>query len=99
MKKNEKTIEDRINNALENTEIPNIYFNGVVCTLSSGDFLLVLEKNGEPVVTLNASYTIIKSFANILTQHIETLEKGSGKKIMTTQEIEIYAREKGGVRK
>lgn len=99
MRKKEKTNEERVNNALENTEIPNIYFNGVVCTLSLGDFLLVLEKNGKPVVTLNASYTIIKSFANLLTQHIETLEKESGKRIMTTQEIEIYVKEKRGSKK
>lgn len=91
MTKNKKTISQRIENAIDNAEIPNVHFNGFVNTIATGgDFLTVLESNGKPVATLNASYSVIKTFANSLSQLIKELEKKSGRQIMTVSEIQMY---------
>ena len=87
----QKIFVERIEEAINNTDIPNMHFNGFVNTMASGsDFLIVLESNGKPVATLNASYTVIKTFAISLTQLIKSLEEKSGKDIMTVSEIQTY---------
>ena len=87
----QETVKQRVVDALDNAELPNLHFNGFVNTMAvGGDFLIVLESNGKPVATLNASYTVVKTFANSLTQLIKNLEKRSGKDIMTVSEIQMY---------
>ncbi len=87
----QSTIEERIQGAIDSTEAPSVHFNGFINTIAAaGDFLIVLESNGRPAATLNASYTVIKSFANSLTQIVEDLERISGNKIMTSSEIQMY---------
>ena len=92
-KKKKLSYDNRIKQALENAEIPNINFNGFVNTMGIGDILMVLENNGKPVATLNGSYTVIKTFANSLNELIANLESKSEKEIMTTQDIEKYMSE------
>ncbi len=87
----QKAIQERIERAINSTEAPSIHFNGFINTIAAaGDFLIVLESNGKPAAALNASYTVIKSFANSLTQIVEDLERRSGNKIMTSSEIQMY---------
>lgn len=87
----ERTVEERITDALDNVETPEVHFNGFVNTMAvGGDFLIVLESNGKPAATLNASYSVIKTFANSLTQLIKNLEEKSGKQIMTVAEVQKY---------
>ena len=87
----QKAIQERIERAINSTEAPSIHFNGFINTIAAaGDFLIVLESNGKSAATLNASYTVIKSFANSLTQIVEDLERRSGNKIMTSSEIQMY---------
>ena len=92
-KKNKSDYAERINKALENTEIPKLHFNGFVNTMAIGDVLMVLENNGKPVAILNGSYTVVKSFADSLNNLIENLERKSERKIMTTNEVEKYLSE------
>ena len=87
----QKAIQERIQRAIDSTEAPSVHFNGFINTIAAaGDFLIVLESNGRPAATVNASYTVIKSFANSLTQIVEDLERRSGNKIMTSSEIQMY---------
>ena len=92
-KKKKLDLAERVDKALEDTEIPKLHFNGFVNTMAIGDVLMVLEKNGKPVATLNGSYTVVKSFANSLNNLIENLERKSERKIMTTKEVETYMSE------
>lgn len=50
--------------------------------------LIVLERNGQPVAVVNASYTIAKTLSVLLGNAIAQLEELSGNSIMTTTEIE-----------
>ena len=68
-------------------EVPKIYFNSFVSALGPGDILLVLERNGAPVVTLNTSYAVAKTLARQLANLVEHLESITGTTIMTTEEI------------
>ena len=87
----QEIIRERIERAINSAETPSVHFNGFINTIAAaGDFLIVLESNGRPAATLNASYTVIKSFANSLTQIVEDLERRSGNKIMTSSEIQMY---------
>jgi hypothetical protein len=52
--------------------------------------LVVLERNGQPVAVLNASYTIAKTLSVLLGNAIAQLEELSGHPIMTTMEIEKF---------
>ena len=87
----QRVVEERIQKAIDSAEAPSIHFNGFINTIAAaGDFLIVLESNGRPAATLNASYTVVKSFANSLAQIVEDLERRSGNKIMTSSEVQMY---------
>jgi hypothetical protein len=68
--------------------VPQIYFNGFVSTMSSGDVLTVLERNGKPVVVLNMSYTVAKTLALSLGQLISQFEFGVERTMLTTHDVE-----------
>ena len=89
----EKTIDERIESAKTNENIPNIHFNGFISSLGTGDVFIVLENNNKPVAILNASYTVAKTFAAKLNGLIARLEERSGNSIMTTDEIEAFIKE------
>lgn len=84
-----KTVQERINAALE-SDIPKINFNGILITLGTGDIMVVLERNSQPVTVLNASYTVAKTLSVMLGNAIANLEEISGHTIMTTHEIEKF---------
>jgi len=79
---------ERVNNAVGNSEIPHIYFNGFVSTIGPGDVLIVLEQNNKPVATINTSYTVAKTMVAKLNGLINSLEVKTGNKIMTTDHID-----------
>lgn len=82
-------VERRITDGVA-SDTPSIYFNGFVTSTTSGDGLLVLERNSKPVATLNASFTVIKTLAAALTQLIDNIEANSGRPIMTTHEMDAF---------
>jgi len=49
--------------------------------------MILLVRNGEPTVTINGSFTVIKSLANGLQRAIAQLEKAMSHEIMTVDEI------------
>jgi hypothetical protein len=79
--------QERIDRA-KDAGVSQIYFNGFVNNMSSGDVLTVLERNGKPVVVLNMSYTVAKTFALALGQLISQFESGVERNILTTHEVE-----------
>ncbi len=88
-----QAIEGQIKKALEDKEIPNIYFNGFITTVGIGDAMLVLTQNNEPVAILNMSYTLAKTLAQKVGGGIATLEQKSGNTIMATDDIKRFLAE------
>jgi hypothetical protein len=64
-----------------------LYFNGYQIALGMGDVIITLTRNGAPVITLNASYTVAKSFGESVTGAIKKLEKETDHVIMTVDTI------------
>jgi hypothetical protein len=67
----EQVTQERLARGMD-VSVPQIYFNGFVSTMSSGDVLTVLERNGKPVVVLNMSYTVAKTLAISLGQLVSS---------------------------
>lgn len=87
--KDSETLQDVINQAVNDHEIPKIYFNGFSNSLSNSDILTVLITNGKPTAVINTSLTSAKSFAIKLLELVSILEESSGNTIMTTDEVNI----------
>ncbi len=83
----DKELQEQIRAAVENPDLPHLYFNGFSVTISAGDVLIVLRRQDIPIATLNVSYTIAKTFVEKLASGMTTLEEKTGKTIMTTEFI------------
>jgi citrate lyase gamma subunit len=79
-------VQERLARSMD-ADVPQIYFNGFVSTMSSGDVLIVLERNSKPVVILNMSYTVAKTFALSLGQIISQFESGVERNMLTTDDV------------
>jgi hypothetical protein len=84
----ELDAQERVDRAKEDASVPQIYFNGFIDTLSTGDVLTVLERNGKPVVVLNMSYTVAKTLAVSLGQLVSQFESGVERNMLTTHDVE-----------
>lgn len=87
--KDRNTLQPRIKGALT-SDIPKLSFNGIITTVGTGDVMIVLEQNSQPVAILNASYTVAKTLSVMLGNAITLLEELSGNQIMTTNEIKAF---------
>ncbi len=83
-----ETLQRDIESALANKEIPHLYFNGFTATSGTGDMIIVLKRNNEPVAVLNASYTVAKTLITNLGNLIVNFENVTENPIMTTTEID-----------
>lgn len=81
------SVEERLEEALSE-DIPKIYFNGFVCTMTNSDVIIVTERMGQPVATLNVSFTTAKTLAQTLAGVIAQLESKMDRDIMTTHDID-----------
>ena len=86
-------VKGRIEKALSDGELQNIYFNGFALNLATGDIALVLERNGQPVAVLNTSYTVAKTLAQKLNGLVSILESKTGNTIMSTDDIKESLRD------
>lgn len=75
------------------SDVPEIYFNGFSNALGLSDVLITLQRNGKPVATLNASYTVAKTLAILLNDLVQTLETKTGNTIMTVPDVENALKE------
>jgi hypothetical protein len=71
--------------APENVE--QIYFNGFKVSLSAGDILISLLRNGRNVLVLNSSFTVSKSLAEKLAEVISFLEANLDSNIYNIDKI------------
>lgn len=83
-------ISERINLAAS-IGAPALYANSFIMGMSQGDVIIVFERNGTPVGTLNLSYTVTKSIAMGLNRIISDLEEKAGREILTSQDIVDFA--------
>ena len=80
---------EKIQKAIQSPEVKKIYFNGFSNSISGGDILLTLFKNGEAIKVINTSFTVAKTLAIKLKETIDIIEKKTGSQIMTTDFIQI----------
>jgi len=80
------TLAERIKTA-QDADVPNIYFNASVHSLSATDVMLVLEKDGKPVAVLNTSWIQAKSLVKSLNDLLQRLERNLGTPIKSAQEV------------
>ena len=88
MAKEDLRVKQRIEGAIKSNEIPHLYLNGFTASVGTGDVLFVLEQNGQPVATLNMSFTLGKTLVNKLNGLIQNLETKTSNKIMTVETVE-----------
>ena len=82
-----QTAQD-VEKAINNPEIPKLYTNGFITATGNGDALIVLQQNGNPIATLNLSYTMAKTLTLRLGHLVKDLENKTGNTIMTTTDID-----------
>ena len=68
-------------------EEKSLYFNGFAIALTGGDVALTLVRNGVPIQTLNASFTVAKTFGAAIVASIQKLEEVTNHTIMTVQDV------------
>ena len=67
--------------------VPILYFNGFSVAQSNADVSLSMMLDNVDKLSLKASYTTIKTLAFALMATIETFEKITNQKILTTEEL------------
>ena len=90
----QEELQKQIKDALEDESLPNIYFNGFVNTIGSGDVLIVLKRHEKPVAILNVSHSVAKTFAEKLGGVLASFEQDVNVPIMTTDEINQKIKER-----
>lgn len=76
-----------IDDAINNTELEEIYFNGFQITMGNGDLMIFLNRNGKVVKKVNLSYTMAKTLSEKLGLLIANIEQKTENNIMTTDDI------------
>jgi hypothetical protein len=66
--------------------VPNFYFNGFQLGLSNADLWTLFLLDNQPIFKANMSYTVAKTLMVKLQSMVETLEKATGREIMTTDD-------------
>ena len=78
---------EKSNDTQQIIELQVLYFNGFQLTLSNSDVSGLLMLNGQPTAAMNMSFTTAKTLSIALNEMINTLEKVTGREIMTNKEI------------
>lgn len=80
-------FDERISRALA-SDVPQVYFNGFVTQIGTGDIVVIAERNGAPVATFNVSYTVAKTLALSLGGAVAQIEERAKREILTTSDIQ-----------
>jgi predicted KAP-like P-loop ATPase len=80
--------KDKIQKAIQSSDIEKVYFNGFSTSIGVGDILITLFKNGEPIKLLNTSFTVAKTLAIKLNEAVQIVEEKTGNTIMTSDFIQ-----------
>ena len=76
-----------IANAIENPDVPKIYFNGFVTGTTTADVVLILQNNGHPCAVLQSSHTNAKTLALALNQLVQGVEERAGVTFPTSMDL------------
>jgi hypothetical protein len=87
MKMGKEDFSDFISNALENKDIPQIYFNGFTASISASDVLIVLKRNEQSLAVLNTSHVIGKTIVELLGNLVAEFEERTETHIMTSNQM------------
>lgn len=77
-----------ISQALENEDIPHIYFNGFTATISPNDMVLVLKKNNKAVAVLNTTHVMAKTMVELMGKLVAEFEDRTETVIMTNNQLQ-----------
>ena len=80
--------KEKIQAGFELPEEKHIYFNGFTITITGPDVLIILVKNNKPVAVLNASHTIAKTLAELLTNIMTSFEKENNLHVYTLADLD-----------
>jgi hypothetical protein len=85
-----ESLRKLVDSAMDDPAVPKLYCNGFVNSLTNGDMVIGLMRNGRPVAIINLSYTMAKSLAEKVGELITQLEHKSGHNIMSSDEAARY---------
>lgn len=80
-------MSDKADNGEQQTELPNVYFNGFQLGLSNADINGILMLNNQPSIGISMSYTTAKTLSQALNEMVQALESVTQHEIMTTKEV------------
>jgi hypothetical protein len=80
-------IKEQIESAITDPNVPNIYCNGFVVTLGTGDILLILKRHDKAIANVSLSYSVAKTLAERLGGMISHLEGKTERTILTTDQL------------
>ena len=69
------------------SDCPQTYANGFAASLGVGDIVIAFQRNDQPAIVLNLSFTVAKTLSVKLGEMIGDLEKKTSQTIMTTDQI------------
>lgn len=78
----------KIDKALADASVPHHYANGFTNGSSSADVVILFERAGTPVATVNMSFALAKTLAQRLGQLVIEIEGAIGTEIPSTDTIE-----------
>lgn len=93
-KKPEVSAADKIQIALNDPNVPKIYFNGFQIGTSNADVLIVAQQNGRPAAVLNLSYELAKTLVSKLGLVVERIEGMVDSKFLTTDDFDSADKKK-----
>ncbi len=67
--------------------IPEEYANGFQILAGQADVVMILQRNGKSVESINMSFTVAKSLAQALSEVIQQIEAATGMDIKTSKQI------------
>jgi len=80
-------VQKQLQAGLELPLEKQLYFNGFATAVGAADVVIVLQRNGEPILTLNTSLVIAKELVTKLQGLIHGYEDKTNQKVMSLDEF------------
>lgn len=91
------SYDEQLKESVESDLVPKLYGNGFVISLGTGDVMLLLKRNEQPVAVINLSYTVAKTLVEKLGALVARLEQDTAHTIMTTDYVTEKLQERENV--
>ena len=83
----QSTFEQELWNAIEDTEIPRLYFNGFNISIGNADVTMILKLQNNPVMILSMSHNLAKTLVEKMGGVVSILEDKIDQRVLTTDQI------------